>query len=338
MCSSLAIACGGDEEDGGNGGSGGGGGGACASGVICAADANNYSFMSTLMVAETAVMPRTELSFDWSALTQDFSMHDISPTGDIDMVSVIIWRVDNAELAVKLNEDDLSQQDFEAIAMVYTENAITDAKLFEFTEFGEPIDSSILVDYLDPTLFPPENHAYTVMASTGEEPGKGTRMVQGFRMDDTSTNSTVTLDVDSTTMEHEVDLTSLRPVTVPAGKSDLTIDWSELDTNAMGAEFDPRAITEVVVGKFSQTPTELEGMFLDLDLIAQELYWGDVLAGSSFSLQEAATRADMPVGSAAGTAFSGIDDSGTWLVGLRCGTCTNPAPWFLTILQPGAGT
>ena len=35
-----------------------------------------------------------------------------------------------------------------------------------------------------------------------------------------------------------------------------------------------------------------------------------------------------------GAAFPGVDDTGTWLVGLICGNCRNPAPWYMTILKP----
>lgn len=30
--------------------------------------------------------------------------------------------------------------------------------------------------------------------------------------------------------------------------------------------------------------------------------------------------------------FTGIDGTGTWILALKCTKCTNPAPWFLTIL------
>ena len=35
-----------------------------------------------------------------------------------------------------------------------------------------------------------------------------------------------------------------------------------------------------------------------------------------------------------GKAFTGISTSGTWIVALRCGSCRNPAPWYLTVLKP----
>ena len=36
----------------------------------------------------------------------------------------------------------------------------------------------------------------------------------------------------------------------------------------------------------------------------------------------------------AGNPFTGITSDGTWLVGLICGNCQNPAPWYLSVLVP----
>ena len=40
----------------------------------------------------------------------------------------------------------------------------------------------------------------------------------------------------------------------------------------------------------------------------------------------------------AGQAFPGIDATGTWLLGLECGNCGIPAPWYLTVLKACGGT
>lgn len=316
----LTPACGGTEEE-----PGGEGGPAADGFVLQASEASNYTFESALMISEIAVAPATELTFDWSEVTIDYALHELDPQADIDMLAVIVWKLSAAELAVKLNADDLSQSDFEAIAMLYTENAVTSGRLFDFTEFGHEIDDSLLLEYLDPELFDPATHAYTAMAMTGTTPGKGTRMIQAFRMDPSSTNTHVELHLESATLDYEVDMSSLQRVAVPAGDPNITVDWSGITQNAIGGDFDPTAITEVAVGKYAMSVAELEARFLDLDLIAEELYWGEVQSGSSYSLAATATEA--------GAGFAGVDDTGTWLVGLRCGSCTNPAPWYLTVLE-----
>lgn len=321
------LGCGGEASD--DGGAGSGGSQPSGSGQIVATEDNNYAFVSTLTLDEIAVAPRTELTFDWSAVTTDFVGHDLRPNEDVVMMAVIIWKLSAEELAIKLNADELKQSDFEGIAMFYNDDAMaTSAQLFDLTEFGVEIDQSILLDYLDPSKIDPATHAYTAMASSAKDPGKQTRMIQAFRPDPAATNTVVTLRPDSAELDYEVDLTSLTPVEVPAGDPNLTIDWSQIAKNALGGDFDPTAIYEVMVGKFSQSVEELETRFLDLDLIAAEsdLYRGDVTSGSSFSLAETETES--------GAGFPGIDDSGTWLLGLICGDCTNPAPWYLTVLVP----
>jgi hypothetical protein len=37
-----------------------------------------------------------------------------------------------------------------------------------------------------------------------------------------------------------------------------------------------------------------------------------------------------------GNSFPGVDSNGTWLVALLCTNCRNPAPYYLTVLEPVA--
>jgi hypothetical protein len=201
--------------------------------------------------------------------------------------------------------------------------------LHEFTEFMQPIDQATLLGYLDPTMIDQSTHAYTVMVMTGTTPGKGTRMIESIRLDPTATATQVALSSDSSTLDYQVDLVDVPPVGVPAGQPNITIDWSQIKTSSHGTPFDPTFITQVAVGKYSMTLDELQMRFLDLDMIADQLYVGNVASGASFDLSQTKTQAGVP--------FPGVDGTGTWLVALICGTCTNPAPWYITIMQPCAG-
>jgi hypothetical protein len=155
--------------------------------------------------------------------------------------------------------------------------------------------------------------------------GMGVRMIQAFKLDSSSSNTSVKLDNDSTGLQYEAHLQDLQQPLVPSGQSSLKIDWGSIPKNALGIEFDPTAITEAMVGHYTQTPKELESKFLDLDMIATELYKGEIASGTSVELSTLKTSA--------GKSFSGIDGSGTWIVALRCGQCRNPAPWYLTVLK-----
>ena len=104
------------------------------------------------------------------------------------------------------------------------------------------------------------------------------------------------------------------------------MDNDILQKNAMGQEWIPTKITDVMVAHYeSKTPAELQDEFLDLDLIADQTWSIFLSAGQSVNLSRLKNEA--------GDTFPGIDSIGTWIVALKCGSCANPAPWFLSILH-----
>ena len=99
--------------------------------------------------------------------------------------------------------------------------------------------------------------------------------------------------------------------------------------NALGGVFKDNYITSAIVGHFTETPEELEKKFLDLDMIATKYYRADITENGIAQLHD-------PARTSAGGSFPGVDDNGTWMVGLICGNCRNPAPWYMAILKPCA--
>jgi hypothetical protein len=168
------------------------------------------------------------------------------------------------------------------------------------------------------------------MPSTGTYPGQGVRMVQAFKLDASSTNQTVTVNNSSSNLSWNVDLTSLTPVWIPAGKANVTVDWSMMTVNGLGREFTERSVNRVMVAQYSESVAELKTKFLDIEGIAKHMYRGDVEVGNSLTLTSLKDANMQP--------FTGIDGTGTWILALTCGTCANPAPWFLTILKTCAAT
>jgi hypothetical protein len=71
---------------------------------------------------------------------------------------------------------------------------------------------------------------------------------------------------------------------------------------------------------------DLERDFLQLQELASEQYGVTLSAGQETALAGLTDRAGNPC--------PGIDDHGIWLLSLGCGSCRNPAPWFLSILRP----
>lgn len=301
--------------------------------LVMASEANNYSFSSTVSFSPVLVAPDTELSFDWSALTSDFLGHPLDPLADIDTVNLLLWKLTEEELEVKLNNDDLAQRDLAVIATLFTENSVTNSTLFEFTSTGMALTPEQILPYVNIEGYDPAQHIYTVMVATGEELGEGTRMIQSFKLDPNTNNTQVVLTNTSTNLEFTVDLHSLQSTQIPAHDAAVTIDWSQMTTNGLGNEFVLTRIGRIAVGRYDRTPAELEANFLDLikydgSVVADELWSAQVPIGTSATLSELQTEA--------GEAFPGIDESSTWVLALFCVDCQNPAPWYLSFLTPCA--
>lgn len=322
---------------GGSGGSGGGGAIACKGTTVVADAANNYSFSSTLSFPPVKVQPKANLTFDWSGVTSDFIGHTVDPKHDLNTILIFEWNLTLADLESKLNKDALQSSDMTVTPplSLTTNGSDMSAKLLDFTLNGSQIGADgglVTVDqvmlFFDPEKYDPATHILTLMAATGNKLGYGTRMIQAFQLDSSSTNTTVTVNKDSTKLDYAANLHDLRPTGIPAGTAKITLDWGKMTTNALGNEFVTTFVTEAIVAHYTETPTELEKKFLDLQLIATDYYEG--VAGAT-----GGTTVDLStLTTASGKSFPGIDNNGTWIAALQCGGCRNPAPWYLTVLKP----
>jgi hypothetical protein len=309
-------------------------GGSCNATVV-ASEANDYSFSSTLTFPPVSVKPKSDLSIDWTNLTADFVGHSLDPKKDVGMVSIFMWSLPLDQLQTKLNADSLTQMNLTVVPITFTPGADggavkTTASLYEdFTFVNQATTPDVVSPYFDPTMYDPSMYTYTVIVSSGTTLGQGARMIQSFKVDPASTNTAITVSNDSTKLTYTANLHSLTQTNVPANKAAITLDWGMMHTNALGNPFTLGSITHALVAHYTQTPTELESKFLDLELIATELYQGDIPSGTvvDFSMLQ----------DSSGKSFSGIDSTGTWIVALQCGDCRNPAPWYLSVLKPCGG-
>jgi hypothetical protein len=317
-------------------GSGGMGTSLCPTTIVASA-ADNYKFHSDLTIQVTNVQPlpapgMSMLKFDWGGVTKDLLGHDVNLM-DIGMVEIGLWNLTLDQFEKKLNDDALAQTDLAIIATIIPAMpGVTTGNIYQLTETGQMLTADQIDPYLDIMTYPPGNHVYTAMVANGTALGKGTRMIQGFQLDSTSTNNLVTVSNDSTKLSMTADLHSLTSPMVPAGTPAITIDWSAITMTAAGLEFDPTQITKLRVGKYSISATDMEmpSNFLNLDTIADTMYTAPINSGTSIDLSKAKDSAMNP--------FPGIDDAHTWILALNCGDCANPAPWYMTVLKPCAAT
>ena len=298
----------------------------CFGANVVASEQNDYAFRSTITLSPVTVAPMSNLTFEWGGLTKDFLGRSLNPVTDLDTAIMMIWALPRAEFEADLNADALYTADLVVSPPLNLPLAgETSGQLHNFLVNGTALSPAMFNDYFDATLYTPANSTFIIAVQTGLDLGRGIRMLQAFNLDASSTVTNVTLTNDSTKLTYAASLHDLTITGVPAGTPALTLDWSQMHTNALGAEFKEAYVTSAVVGHYTQTPAELEAGFLDLDRIATATYRADVPSGSVLDFT---TLRDEN-----GAAFPGIDDSGTWLVGLICGNCRNPAPWYMTILK-----
>jgi len=311
-----------------NGAGSGGGEPTQCSGTVIAAEKNDYSFTSSIALNPVTVAQGSNLDFDWSGLTRDFEGHALSPAADLRMAIVMFWDMPLDQFESKLNADALFTSDLivsPPLSLLLPAGA-TSAHLYDFTINTTPVSPDMINPYFDASLYPPSSASFLVGVQAGTVLGRDLRMLQAFNLDANSTTTVVPITNDAMKLSYTVDLHDLTPTVVPGGTPHLTLDWTQMTTNGLGREFERNDVTDAIVGHYAETPAELEARFLDLDQIALATYRAPITSGSVLDF---ATLKD-----ANGAAFTGIDSNGTWLVGLVCGNCRNPAPWYMTILKP----
>ncbi len=303
----------------------------CTDGTMVAAEANDYSFSSELMLHPVKVKPKSDLTVDWSAVTKDFLGHAVNPKTDLNAIFLLSVNLPATTFEQQLNDDTFSTSSIiiPGPPPAYLPNGSETSKsmIGNFQSAAGPVMQSDLDTYLDASMYTPQNTTFAFAAQSGTSVGTGAiHMLQSFELDSSSSNTSVALTNTSTTLTYTADLHSLNPTGVPTGTSHLTLDWSMIQKNALGGTFVPTNIAHAIVGHYTQTPAQLESQFLDIQTLASQLYQADIPYGTTLDFT---TLKD-----GSGNNFTGITSDGTWLVALICTTCRNPAPWYLTILEP----
>ena len=300
---------------------------ACFGANVVANETNDYTFTSTITLPPVTVAPMTNLTFDWGRLTKDFRGRPLNPAADLGTALMMMWNLPRAQFETDLNEDDLYTADLVVSPPLNLPLAgATSGQLFSFLANGTAVTEAMFKQYFDAGKYTPANSTFIVAVQGGMDIGRDIRMLQAFNLDTSSTVTNVSLTDTSTQLTYSANLHNLTITGVPGGTAALTLDWSMMKTNALGHPFTEAYVTSAVVGHYAQTPSQLEASFLDLDRLAAATYRANIESGSVLDFTQ--LKDDT------GTAFPGIDDTGTWLVGLICGNCRNPAPWYMTILKP----
>jgi photosystem II stability/assembly factor-like uncharacterized protein len=304
---------GGGAPDGGAGGDGGDGG-PDPSGAVPLTDAGNYNYTGTLDGPSFIMAELGDPVIDWSAVQTDIQCHAIDPVKDIDNVQLLVFPyLTEAEVELGLAEDSIEQVDL-GVYLSIEPGDRTSVNLSEFTFFGTDADIE--------EVFEEGRGTWMVSFATGFDVGIGTRSLAFLEPSSAGTETTASLPADGcSVLDFDADLESLTPTQVLTDGPWL-LDWSALTRNGQGGEFEHGDIDEILVGRYEGvTAAELQGQFLDLELIAADLWTLELIGGSEADLSEI-------------EGFTSFSGEGLWVLALRCSTCPNPAPLFLTLLEP----
>ncbi|MDP2313792.1 MAG: hypothetical protein Q8P41_12865 [Pseudomonadota bacterium] len=273
---------------------------------------NNFAYTSELSIGSELLRAETDATIRWDTLTRDVRGGEIDPLGDLNEARLIAFRdLDTEELAYALAHDDLAQADVSVFVTCTPTNA--SCALSDFGMFGNTID---IQQYFQ------EGYGTWLLAlGMHGEPGADAMMF----LEANATTAAVEARLADTTsaLSVEVDLDSLTPLVIPAGDPTVTVDWAGLTRDGLGDPLDHATLDELWVARFVETPEELAEDVFSLEERAQVSWTLDVAGYDGASLADLEGEAP----------FAGIDRSGTWLMALRCRTCTNPAPRFVTLLK-----
>jgi len=256
---------------------------ACAGTNVKAADANNYSTWSEMKLPVIKVKPKTELSFDWGSVTKDLITHSLDAKKDLNLMMVLLFQLPLSDLERKLNADSLTQNDLAVSPplTVRTDGSATSAKLFEFDLNGTTVTPEMVLKYFDADFYPPASYTYALAGATGIEVGQNIRMVQAFQLDPSSSNTAVKMTDSSIKLDWTANLHDLTPTGIPKGQPGVTLDWGDMTKTALGTPFDPTQITRALVAHYSGGSGQIEVDFLNIELIATDLYQTKVDYGTS---------------------------------------------------------
>ncbi len=278
-------------------------------------DAANYHYRSTLDVSAERVTAGADLDLDWSALGTDLLGDPVDPTVDVTHVTLIAFPgMSESDVEAAAADDTLLQSDTSVLALLETDGRTRAA----LSDFGLGFTSTF-----DPAEWLVDADAtWLLRATTGL---LQTRMLRFLRLVPSGGAVEVALTSDSASLAFTVDLSTLEPYRVPATDTAWTADWSTLTRHANGNPIALDTVDGVQLGRLDVSLAALEADFVHLESLAAALYEADVPGTRTVDSRDLRARD--------GAAWDGFRAGELWVLALRCSTCVNPAPPFVTVIE-----
>jgi hypothetical protein len=292
----------------------GGDSGPVASETVALTDAHNFSYTGSIDVPAVVTASGQDVEVCWDQVSTDLQCHDLDPLADIENVGLVRFpNLSQADVEDGLAHNSLLQADISGYVEYQPDGARACANLADFSFFGTAID--IAAEYQE------GGGTYMLLLTEGTLPGVGARMLSFLEPTAASSATSVALEPGCGMLDFQADLQS-KPAAPVLADGPWNVDWSALSVDGQGAEVAIESVDSLMLAFYEgMEPADLEGRFLDLELIATTLFTAELEGPTHFDLAEL-------------EGFTGFSGDGTWLFALRCSRCYNPAPIFLGALDP----
>jgi hypothetical protein len=302
-------------------------------------DVNNFSSKSTLTITSMKVPPGEDLKVCWKDLTKDIQGHTLDPAKDINDVSFIrVVSSDATAVAKLLNDGNLQANNIDGDWDVQYPTGKADNQCVNLTDLT-PAGTGSSGTPLDPkTNFTTDSKVtYLMVIANGTAIGFGARSMVILETDPSSTLAEVDVNNTTATLSYMATLAADHPVDATVGELP-RVDWSGVTTGGAGQTVEKNDVSRVLVGFYQDMqPADLEKNFLNLDQKtgsypgAPTKSWEvPVASGQSIDLAGAQGRN----GEGAFTGFDSGTATGSWIMGMFCDLCQNPAPVIVTLVDP----
>lgn len=273
-------------------------------------DAMNYHYAPTLTAPVRPVPSRTDPRIVWDGLTHDLQGHPVD-AASLDSANLLVFRdLTPDEVLDRVAHDQLAQSELRIIASCTPE--VPSCRLSDFALGANRFDPS--------QYFEPDSGTWLVSVSRAGTPGSASLLFLEPQDAAPVVEDVVVADGDAT-LALDVRFSAERPAVVAEGAP--ALDWSGLTVDALGNDVELSRFDQLYVARYDEDLATLARDFLDVEQLAEDSWQLDVAGRTGAALSEL-------------EAFPGVDAAHRWLLALRCTTCRNPAPRFVTVLDPVA--
>ncbi len=283
------------------------------------ADANNFSYVGDVDARSNIVASGVNIEICYNLMLEDIQCHEVDPTTDVGIVTLA--RFNNMleeEVEEGISNDTLPQSAVSGYLSVLVEPGETCVQLEDFTMQGTPVDIA--------NEFYEGGGTYLVLVGEGTEPGVGTLGMEFLAPVEGNETTSVYIDTGCGTLDFDANLSALTPIELPAQADSWLVDWGDLGVTGLGNPLSLSDIDLLMVGHYADmSVADLEENFLDLEYIASDLWYLELPGGFNADLAEASGDSG---------SFSGFEEGGSYVLALFSTYSANPAPLFLTVIEP----